>query len=249
MKVRFPGFYWLLAGFMALVIPLKAQVLVSGRITNRMSGKGLANTTILDLSRGYFYQSDSDGSFHLHADEGDLLVFTHLGYQPDTVMLSAPAGRVRFLDIAMQARAISLSEVVIRAMSTYQRDSIQRREAYDMVVKMPVRTLVETSAAAHPTGGFGLVLHPFGEGFMPERRLKHFKKAFFRNEIRDYIDYRFTPEEVAKVTSLHGDSLKLFMQTHRPSYRMLRQSDELELESWIHYSCQNWIRSKAKRAR
>lgn len=249
MTERFLGFSWLLAGFLTLAIPLTAQVRVNGHISNRTNGEGLANTTILDLSRGYFYQSDSSGYFHLQADEGDLLVFTHLGYQPDTVMLSASAGRNRFLNITMQAQPISLREVVIRGMSLYQRDSIQRREAYDMVTRMPVRSLVETSAAAHPTGGFGLVFHPFGEGFMPQRKLRQFKKAFFRNEIRNYISYRFTPEEVAKVTSLHGDSLALFMQTHQPSYRLLRQSNELELESWIHYSYQNWIRRKAKRTK
>lgn len=236
-----------MAGLLVLAIPLKAQVRVSGRVADQTSGKALANTTILDLSRGYFYQSDSSGSFHMQADAGDLLVFTHLGYQPDTILLSASAGRFRYLNVAMQPQAVSLREVVIRGMSPYQRDSIQRREAYDMVINMPVRSLVETSAAAHPTGGFGLVLHPFGEGFTPERKLKHFKREFFRNEIRDYINYRYTPEEVKKVTSLHGDSLSLFMQTHQPSYRLLRQSDELELESWIYYSYRNWIHSKAKK--
>lgn len=242
MKLRFALTAIGFAGLILSGFYLEAQVRITGTVQDKYKGTPLPNTTILDLSRGYFYQSDSAGAFHVLSDPGDLLVFTHLGYQPDTLMVSQPPGKTLHVAIAMQAQAIALSEVVVRGITTYQRDSIQRREAYDMLSRIPTRSLVETSAAAHPTGGFGLVLHPFGEGFMPQRSLRRFKRTFFKHEMEAYISYRYTQTEVTKVTALTGDSLMLFMHTYRPSYHLLRQSNELELESWIHYSYQNWIR-------
>lgn len=88
---------------------IQAQnVIVSGKVTEAASGEALpgANIQIKGTSRGT--TSDYNGYYQLSASEGDVLVFSFIGYK--TVERPASAGPI---DIALVEDAQQLGEVVV----------------------------------------------------------------------------------------------------------------------------------------
>ncbi|HNW91044.1 MAG TPA: DUF5686 family protein [Bacteroidales bacterium] len=108
MKYRFFIFVVLLLGF---TLATKAQHLVSGRITDSVTGAPLAFVNILVNNDDYGSTTDIDGKFYFKSSVPVAsLTFTFVGYHPLTIDIGP---KEKYLHIAMVRKNIELSGVVI----------------------------------------------------------------------------------------------------------------------------------------
>lgn len=61
-------------------------------------------------------------------------------------------------------------------------------------------------------------------------------------EKEKFIDSRFTPILVSRVTGLKGDSLQLFMRDNYPDYNTMRTINNNDLLYWITDKYKAWMR-------
>jgi uncharacterized protein DUF5686/carboxypeptidase-like protein len=109
---------WLILRFLTLFFTsflsgMGGQFGLSGKVSDATTGQPLpaANIRILNSSRGTI--TNSQGSFVLQLDSGaHTLIFSYLGYQPDTLLLT---GVDRFVEIRLRPSPIQLPEVLILA--------------------------------------------------------------------------------------------------------------------------------------
>ena len=169
--------------------------------------------------------SDKEGHYSLAAKPGELISFSYIGYS--TVQKVMPFGLETIeMNIELESISYSLAEFIYRGgLTKYQVDSIQRKQTY-------ARTLV----APHAT-----VMSPvslLAEQFSSKsKQTFRFQRNFVTWEKEQFIDSRYTPELVSRLTGFKGDTLGHFMNTHVMPYDYARAATDLELKAWIreHY--------------
>jgi hypothetical protein len=170
--------------------------------------------------------STRDGEYAVVAQEGDKIVFTSVGYLPDTVKVlnyMIDAG----YDISMTIKSSLLKNVDVRA-ANYKADSLKRREDYAEFYNRPKNEMVSKSG---PQNGVGLAISPIGF-FSKRAKEKKMNKVLEYQEEQDFVDYSFSRRYVEKLTGLHGDSLLHFMLRYRPTYLFCRNAST---EDMLHY--------------
>ena len=177
--------------------------IINGTITNWNTQKK-ARTN----ERGFFYlEVATNDRLYVQAPDYNYDTLNYTPFFADTVTLFlSPSGSI-------------LPGVTVRSSYTkYQLDSIRRKEDFDTMRGTVIRTV-----GPPPKDGFGLNINL--DRFFKKRYRQKARagELFQRTEERMYIDYRFSPQMVAYYTGLKGDTLRLFMFQHTPSYEWLRQ--------------------------
>ncbi|PSL47674.1 carboxypeptidase-like protein [Chitinophaga niastensis] len=218
---------------------LKAQVIVTGMISdsNRLV---LPYATVSNLSTGKRSLSDQGGYYKIAASRNDRIAFTFVGYQPDTITVTQTTG-TQTLNVIMIAAGKFLKGVEITSQySPYQIDSIERRQQYGYILDKPNTQL----AGGSTPEGAGIVLSPITRFSKKEKQKRQFKKNYEQMEREKFIDSRFTPLLVNKVTGLRGDSLQLFMRDNYPDYGTMRTLAYNDLLYWITDRYKVWMNKK-----
>ena len=115
------------------------QAAVTGTITDGSSGEALpgANVFIKGTTQGAI--SDPDGSYTLEASEGDVLVFSFVGYLVQEVAV----GTETVINVALEPDVLSLEEIVVVGYGTQLRvevtGAISSIDAED-ITAIPVAT-------------------------------------------------------------------------------------------------------------
>jgi hypothetical protein len=229
---------------------LNAQVVITGRITDIASHAPLYPATVLDKTTGEATYADSSGYYRIVTAPGDTLMYSYLGFY--TQIYVVPVRLVRIIhDVQLISKREKLSEVEIRAITPYQRDSLDRIKTFKYFMDEQEAPLfdqrshsMQHSPDPHYNDAFGLELHPFSHFSREERRKRHFRKMFSQFEQDAFINSRYTPELVHKLTGLTGDSLSLFLYDYRPTYEFTRYASDLVFWSWIKIHYKSWIRPK-----
>lgn len=203
-----------------------AQQMLKGKIYDKETDSVLVSTTIYNLTRKAYALSSRDGDYTIEAREGDKVIFTSVGYLPDTVKVlnyMIDAG----YDITMSLKNTLLKNVTVRA-PNYKEDSLERREDYAAFYNRPKKQLVSKTG---PSNGAGVAFSPIG--FLHNRsKNKKMARNLEYQEEQDFVDYSFSRRYVEKMTNLHGDSLLNFMLRYRPTYEFCRAASE---EDMLHY--------------
>ncbi len=123
-------------------------------------------------------------------------------------------------DISLQVRTNDkyklLNNVVVFS-NNYKRDSIENRLTYSKVFE---REKPGISSTYEPGGAAGFDLDAL-IGIFQFRKNKSniaFQKRLVNEEQDKYIDYRFSPKTVSRITGLKGDTLDLYRKFYRPDY-------------------------------
>lgn len=199
-----------------------AQTL-KGIVADAVTGKTLSPVVVLNVRTGISVYTDDDGQFSLHAQSGDKIALTFIGYK--TMQWTMPPGiGVIQQRIEMEPLSYQLDEFVIRTRNytAYQLDSLERSSTYQR-------------ALAREKGGS--VMSPVS--FVAEKlsgrskRIFRFQKEFNYWEDQRFIDSRYTPELVQMLTGLEGDTLAAFMNAHPMPYDYARAATDLEIKMWI----------------
>jgi hypothetical protein len=204
-----------------------AQSLLKGKIYDKETDSILVSTTVFNATKKAYALSARDGDYSIEAKEGDKIVFTSIGYLPDTVKVldyMIDAG----YDVTMTLRNSLLKNVTVRS-SSYQQDSLNRREDYNAYYNRPKNKLL---SKAGPQNGVGIAISPLGFLSHHSKNKKMGENLQYQEE-QDFVDYSFSRRYVEKLTNLHGDSLLNFMLLYRPAYQFCRTASSEDMLNYI----------------
>ena len=210
-----------------LITEAGAQQLLRGKIYDIQTDAVLPSVTIFNASSNLYVLSTSDGEYAVVAQEGDKIVFTSVGYLPDTVKVlhyMIDAG----YDISMTVKKNLLKNVDVRA-ANYKADSLKRREAYAAFYNRPQNEMLSKSG---PQNGVGVAVSPIGF-FSKRAKERKMNKVLEYQEEQDFVNYSFSRRYVEKLTGLRGDSLLHFMLRYRPTYLFCRNASAEDMLQYV----------------
>ncbi len=177
--------------------------------------------------------TDSNGNYVITVNAEDSIYFSYLG----RATVKYPVRDINSFsgfDIALHVDATELKEVRVMP-KNYIDDSIQNRKDYEKYFNYKKPKLTINDASSGLGMGAGLDLNSLIEMF--EYRKKRESVAFQHRLVEDehdkYIDHRFNPSIVLKITHLKGDALDSFMVRYRPSYSFCEHATDYDLLDYI----------------
>lgn len=112
---------WLLFACFTAAMPLWSQAQqVTGTVTSAEDGKPLPGVSVVVKDKNRGTQTSVDGSFAINASQGDVLVFSSVGYTAQQVTVGASP----VVNVILQSDASKLGEVVVVGYGTQSRRNI-----------------------------------------------------------------------------------------------------------------------------
>jgi len=111
--------FFLLFLTVALVLPVKAQHIVKGRVTNE-AGQGVPNASITIKGTNTGVSSSSTGTFEISAPSNAILVISSVGYAPKEMNVNSQST----LNISLGASGSDLDQVVVVGYGTQRRKDV-----------------------------------------------------------------------------------------------------------------------------
>ncbi len=212
----------------------EAQTL-QGIVTDAATGKPLYPVTVVNLYTQQSTLTDDHGQYVIPAKQGNLIAFSFVGYK--TVQKTKSFSTIiTTMNVAMEQTEYQLEEFSIRPgiFSGYQLDSQERAAIY----KLPLQR-------THPNP-FNSPVSALAELFSKTaKRTYAFQQIFEAGEIEKFVDSRYTPDLVARLTGLTGDSIGHFMYACQMPYDFARSATDLELKMWIRSNFKEWLKAQA----
>lgn len=164
--------------------------------------------------------TDSLGAYHITVDNaGDSISF----YYNNKHTIKYPVksmNNYNAFDISLRVRVndkYKLLKNVVVFSKNYSRDSIENRLTYSKIFD---REKPGISSTYEPGGAAGLDLDALIGVFHFRKNKSNiaFQKRLINEEQDRYIDFRFSPKTVSRITGLKGDTLDLYIKIYRPDY-------------------------------
>lgn len=203
-----------------------------GTIIDADSRQPIQGAVITNMLSQFFVLTNELGQFDIQGAEGETISFTCPGYRSETHIILKGIEGIR-LSFAMKLASKQLNEVVItqKYKTQYQRDSAERRVVHRSILNQ------KRSSLASPVSFAAERLSRSG------RNEHNFRKNYYKLEQDQYNDTRYTPELVASLTSLGGDTLAHFMNIYPMPYNYARVATALELKMWVRYQYKDFLRN------
>ena len=204
--------------------------LLKGIIVDGETQKPLVGVVVSNMNSGQITLCDSFGRFSLVAQFNNIIMFSFQGYKTQTMKVPVPQVGVAMKRIEMFKLSYQLDEFIYRPKYTrYQMDSIERTGVYQRVLSRTKSTI-------------GNPVSWLVEKFNPNcKRIFRFQKNYQYWERQMFLESRYIPEIVEKLTNLHGDTLATFMNTYPLPYDYARVASELEIKIFIRDSYKQWL--------
>lgn len=219
-------------------------VTIIGRVYDADTHQALDRVSVMDINTGAGTLTDSTGSFRISAKDNNWIVFSYIGYHPDSSRINALYLHQK-LDIPLRRNKFSIAPVeIIGQRVDYGQDSARRNYWF------------EDALGQEKTRGFGAVEHPISALYDAlsgrQKRLWRFQKDYKEFEKRKYIESRVLPGQIQQLFGLKGDSLDAFMLWYNPSYEFVRNATEYTLLEDVKHSVavfrQVYIKDSSQRA-
>ena len=205
---------------------ITAQDNVKGKIYDAQTDSTIAGVNVFNLNTKLSVRSGSDGSYAIAASEGVRIMFSRIGFMPDTATVIYSM-LLALHDVTLYKEIITLKNVTVT--SSYQMDSLGRRNYYnDIYAKQPGIT-----GFNRPPDGFGVSISPLSYFSYRAKQKRQLKKRLLKQEEEIYVDRSFPKEWISKLTGLRGDSLSRFMMLYRPSYKFCRENNREKMLLYI----------------
>lgn len=208
--------------FILLACKASGQVEVSGKILDNDTKLPLQLASVTDRSNSSGTLSDENGNYHLQINLGDWVIFSFIGYSPDSAQVTYAIRDSAIVMVYLRKSDFNLSQVEIKGKSIdYERDSAQRRYLFGNTMDQ------------EKTKGIGAVMHPISGLYdllsKKQRRIWKFQKMFNAYEDQQYILSRIKLSVVQSLTGLEGDELERFLGWYKPDYEFVRNATDYEL--------------------
>ncbi|MDO6429043.1 carboxypeptidase-like regulatory domain-containing protein [Flavitalea sp. BT771] len=209
-----------------------AQQFLTGKVRNRAGLDTLVSVNVYNTTQRKHKLSDEKGNFRIAAQPGDTVIFSCVGYQTDTIPVTAAMLGTEF-SVLLDLRSVSLQAVTVGSLSNYQLDSLERRQIYSWIYEQEPQPVIERRRQGD---GVGVELNVIPHGSSEVRQRLQLKKRIIREEEQHYVDFRFSADYISRLTHLQGDSLKQFAARYRPSYDFCRKATNLDILVYINDS-------------
>lgn len=230
----------ILAGLiMVAVLPSSAQTVLKGKVVDGIYDRVVMGASVINKTQNKSSRSDAGGNYIIPANEGDIVLFSSVGYEPDSISVTRDMLAGTY-DIALVRKIVLMEEVEVGELNAYQVDSIGRREEFDSILSRRETRLVGGRGNS-PTDGVGITFSPISRYSKEEKNLRRFKKTYENQEREYYIDYKFSFSQITRVTGLTGDSLRAFMVQYRPDYGFCRKHTHAEMLVYINDSYRDFM--------
>jgi len=201
-----------------------SQVQISGTVYDRSQRFPMANVSVLSTS-GSGTITDSLGRYQIRLASSDSISFSYLGkstYKFAVKEIEFPSQFDMSIDIAID----SLPSVLVWP-NNYRLDSLENRKEYQKVFDYGGGDYIDNVKSGRGgrmamSAGFNFDMFFDGKSV---RRMEAFQKRLIQEEQDKYIDHRFTPALVKRITALQAPALDTFMRQYRPSYDFLKATE------------------------
>lgn len=220
--------------------------IVSGQATISISG------TVYDTSKIYVIpfvkvfstsgaktETDSLGVYHIHVSKRDSVYFFYNEKSSVKYPVADIVDQGAF-DIAIHAKVETkykrLPDVTVFT-DTYRQDSVENRERYAKIFGSSKPGIsVGTGPMGVPGIDIGSIVEIFQ--FRKNKQRQSFQQRLIMQEQDGYVDYRFNPKLITRITGLTGRDLDDYMDMYRPSYEFITQNSLVEFYQYIINSSQ-----------
>lgn len=209
------------------------QIRVSGTVYDTSKVYVIPFVKVFSTS-GAETETDSVGAYRLTATSNDSIYFFYNGKNSIKYPVREMYDPSSF-DIEMYVNAKSKYKVlqgVTVFSDNYKLDSLENREQYAKVFGSSGPGL-STGIGANGVPGIdiGSIIGLFQ--FKKNKRYHALRERLLQQEQDGYINYRFNPKLVSRITGLTGKDLTDYMVVYRPSYEFVATSDLVEFYQYI----------------
>jgi hypothetical protein len=215
------------------------QVTVKGIVYNITHTHPLEAVSVISTS-GKGTTTDSNGYYSITVSEKDSISFSYLGRHTMKFPVSSIIDYPSF-DVALHVDPIDLKPLRVSP-KNYHMDSLQNRKDYAKVFdyQKPRLTLTDGSQGLGAGLDLDAIIGMFQ--FKKNRRMLAFQKRLILEEQDKFIDHRFTPYLVKKITHMTSPELDSFMVRYRPSYYFTKTSSDYDFEEYIKLAAKDYRR-------
>ncbi len=220
------------------------QVL-SGRIHSEVDGELLSNVIIQNLKHTNISTiSDTNGRYSLRVYKGDSVRMLLAGFQP-RILYYTGDNAYWFETVLMYPQSLVIDTVVIsKRMSKRSVDSLERYYFYKKTLEF------KPAKVKYSLENPFVILNPIS-GLVEKhtryyKKIKAFKQMYKKQEGQRFVDSRYSPELVTKLTNLQNDSLYEFMRKYPMATDYAQQATDLEIKMWIKSNYKEWAKSNVK---
>ncbi|HVU58220.1 MAG TPA: hypothetical protein VHD83_24335 [Puia sp.] len=228
----------LVIALLLLSCPGFGQRFLTGKVLKADSKEFLVSVSIENKTQRRHELSDERGTYRIQSMPGDLLIFTHVGYWADTLVVDSSMLSGDYA-IYMDLKPQTLRAVQVGSLSNYQLDSMARREEYAWVYDHTTPPRIERKRTGD---GVGINLDLFRNASKEDKDREKLKKRIMREEEEYYVDFRYAREYVSRLTKLKGDSLQQFMMHYRPSYDFCRKAANVDILVFVNDSFKKFMK-------
>jgi len=211
---------------------------IAGIVFDRDSKTRIATVNVSNITTDISIYNNFKGEFKINAKQGDLLVFTRLGYHPDTVKVDNDLPQAIF----MERLAIQLKEVTIRdsLLTPDQRLALTKQDYTKIYGSLAYKDFLSTSS-----GGAGLSIDAIWNSLSRSgRNASHLRELIEQDYEQNVIDYRFNRTFVSNVTGLKDQKLTDFMFRYRPGFYTTKYASDYEFVAMIRANLRRFLRNK-----
>lgn len=225
----------------AILVPLilllcqnvSAQVTVSGTVYDDSKTYVVPHVQVYSTSGNYAF-TDSLGRYSISSVSGDSIYFVYNGKRTVSFAVAGIRHIGSFnisLGVPVDKKYKVLSPVTVFS-QTYQQDSLENRLKYSEIFE---RNRPGIRPSISPTGGVGMDLEALIGVFQFRKNKMHkaFRQRLIVQERENYVDYRFSPRVVSRITGLEGEHLKKYMEIYRPTYEFATLSNMVQFYTYI----------------
>lgn len=206
------------------------QVTVKGTVYNINRTRPLEAVSVM-CTCGRGTVTDSNGNYTIIVGPQDSISFSYLGRSTAKFAVNSIINYPSF-DVALHVDPVDLRPIRVQPRN-YHLDSLQNRLDYAKVFDFQKPKFKVTDGTQGLGAGFDLdaIISMFQ--FNKNRRMLAFQKRLILEEQDKFVDHRFTPYLVKKITRLNSPELDTFMVKYRPSYYFTKYSTDYDFEDYI----------------
>lgn len=216
-----------------LSIPSFTQIRISGTVFDKSKVNYVEGVKVF-CSNGTIASTDSIGHYSILASIDDTLSFFHNGKFTRPFLVESITTPLQF-DISLQTSVESKYQLIreVKVFSkSYRQDSLENRERYREIFgyeKPGIRSSMSETGLAG--ADLDEIINMFR--FRRNKNLKAFRQRLLTQEQEKFIDYRFSPYIVKRITGLQQPQLDSFMRIYRPDYAFASNSSDVAFHQYI----------------
>lgn len=219
-----------------------AQGIVSGKVYESVNQLPVEGVSIRNKNTGGGELSDRSGFYSVNASAGDSIEVYILGYKRFKFKVTGSASDAK-KNVYLTIEKFNLPEVEVLARRNITRDSLNNRRENAALFAYRRRSVGKAILGSffNPVSSLQSLVD-MGKN----RRLKHFQAHLVAEERDNYIDSRFTRENVEDITGLKGKELEDFISVNKPSFEFTQNAKEYDMLVYIKEKFAAYTAQKAK---